>query len=116
MNQSISKPKSSGTPAVKTISYLETAGNFFPGIIFRVDLALKKTVCINNKLEEFLGYSNQELASLPNGFFDLIFQDDVPRVETEFAAFDSLSEGDIAIFIARFNEKDGGCRYLKNFC
>jgi PAS domain S-box-containing protein len=116
MNQSIQYLTSLSEVGDKSKNFLEKWGGFFPAIVFIYNLERREVSCVNSKLTDYLGYAASDLENLAHGFAALVYADDLPLVNSAIDKFDLLPNGESCIFTARFNHKDGGCRYLKCSC
>jgi PAS domain S-box-containing protein len=100
----------------KTNTILGKCANFFPAIIFNYSLETQEVTCMNNKLQEYLGFSVEEFENLHYGLRGLIMEDDTALVQDAVDKFTTLPIGQSLSFLARFNHKNGGCRYLRSTC
>jgi len=94
----------------------EVCSDFFPAIILTYDLKKKELLSANNKLEEYLGFSNQEFENLKYSLPGIALEEDRHIVTAAVDKFHSLPVGSAVDFTARFVHKNGELRWLKCCC
>lgn len=115
MSQQI--PNLTGLPrSAPVASFVDKCLDHFPGIVFKYDVNRDSYECLNNKLQEYLGFTGEEFENLNYRFIDLVYNEDVESVSSLLEQLPSLVPSNPLQFTARFNRKEGGCRYLRNSC
>jgi signal transduction histidine kinase len=113
MSDTVRQLNDIANPGLETTAILEKCGNFLPAIVFLYDVERESVSSLNDKLQDTLGYSVQEFHNLNYGLTGIVFNEDVDLVKAAIQRFPSLDKGESFSFVARFNHKDGSCKYLK---
>lgn len=116
MNQSISKINALVESGVIQSASSEKWANFFPGIVFTYFPLTDRVRSLNEKVNDYLGYSIREVENLEKGFSDLVHDEDRSKTAGILQALAPLPEGASNTFIARFIHRDGSLRWLKCYC
>ena len=97
-----------------TAAHFEEIYNYFPSLIYVIDLEKKKVNYINkNRCSKMLGLTTDDLA----GFDDLsklVFEEDRDVVNRELRTFELLADSDEHSFQCRLNSKPGEYRYFRS--
>jgi PAS domain S-box-containing protein len=88
-------------------------GNFFPGIVYTFDVRSGEVTYLNDKITQILGYTPEEFVAFPDNWLSIIHPDDLDFFKQTLDGYYQLRENESFSFIARYNHKDGGCKYLK---
>lgn len=113
MSQQIQRLTSLGSSGEKDNSLHESCINFFPALVYTMDLDRGEVIALNDKLTEYLEYTVGDLEAYGSKLSALVYEGDSDVYANALQAFRVLKPGDSHTFTARFNKKGGGCRYLK---
>jgi signal transduction histidine kinase len=116
MNQSVPQLNSKVDNGLRNSVLMEKCGSFIPAILFFYEPGSGKVSFLNDRLKDFLGFTAQEFQVLGYNYMDLVYADDLDVVTRELRRLEDLPKDGTHSFTARFNHKDGGCKYLKNVC
>jgi PAS domain S-box-containing protein len=87
-----------------------------PGVIFIYDLAQRSQVYVNEKVQEILSYTSQEILQMhEETLLRLIHPDDVYVFYEREEKSLTLKDGDIRQFEYRLKKKDGTYSWIKNY-
>ncbi|WP_207493946.1 PAS domain-containing sensor histidine kinase [Aridibaculum aurantiacum] len=96
--------------------FIEKINNTSPGLIYVFDLLDKKEVYTNNKVEDLLGYTHEELQAMGSNYLEIVqHPDDIPAVLEHFASFSTLKDGEITSFEHRLKTKEGKYCWIRNY-
>lgn len=87
--------------------------DILPVIIYVYDSSSGGLRYINNKVTDILGYSLEDIQGWNNDMLQLVFRDDVQLVKQQLEKCNMLPDNDNCAYQARFNHKEGSCKYLK---
>lgn len=112
MSQPIQYFTSLGT-GEKEPSFVDNCINFFPALVYTLDLDRDEVISVNDKLTEYLEFSVADLDTFQGRLSALVYEEDQGIYEKALQQFRELKSDGSYAYIARFNKKSGGCRYLK---
>lgn len=88
--------------------------DYFPSIIYTLDLQDNKTTYINqSRLSQALGFSAQEIQSWNSDILKMVFEEDEPAVRSELAKFLDLDDDNELAYDSRLNHKDDSWHYFR---
>lgn len=88
--------------------------DYFPSIIYTVDVQDNKTTYINqSRLSQALGFSAQEIQAWDSDVMKMVFKDDEIAVRSELAKFLDLSDENELAYESRLNHKDDNWHYFR---
>lgn len=86
----------------------------YPGVVWIFDVQRSEGVYVSSKLSQVLGYEPLDFQSFPDHWLSIVLDEDRELFEQYMHRTRSLvSEQESESIVARFNHKDGGCKYLK---
>jgi PAS domain S-box-containing protein len=87
---------------------------YFPAIIYTMDLQDKKTTYINqSRLSQTLGFTRDEIQSWNSDVLKMIFEEDATGFESELEKFIDLSDDAELAYDSRFNHKSDNWHYFR---
>jgi PAS domain S-box-containing protein len=116
MNQSVPHLNSRIDNGLRNSVFMENCPSFIPAILLLYQPESGKVSFLNDRLKDVLGFTAQEIEVMGFVYMDLVYADDLDVVAAELRKIRELPKERTHTFTARFNHKDGGCKYLKNFC
>jgi PAS domain S-box-containing protein len=113
MSQPIQPFTSSGVSKDRDQTFVDNCINFFPAMVFTMDLGRGEVISVNDKLREYLDFHPADFGDHKGNLSALICDDDQPIFADALREFRALQPGGSYTFTARFNKKGGGCRHIK---
>jgi PAS domain S-box-containing protein len=98
---------------VQTDELQQRITDFLPAIIYVYDTNSQKLRYINKKITDVLGYSFDDIKGWGNDMLQMVFKDDVQLVKQQLEKCNTLPDNDNCAYQARFNHKEGSCKYFK---
>ncbi|HYC34688.1 MAG TPA: PAS domain-containing protein [Candidatus Paceibacterota bacterium] len=87
-----------------------------PGIIYVFDLVEGRQVFSNNKIQEVLGYTNEEMDAFGNDILPILMHpSDLPTAIKRAEYLKELKQGEITEWEYRVKAKDGQYRWMRNY-
>ena len=94
--------------------FIEKIAAAIPQMLYIYDIAQNKTIYINHKVTDLLGYTTEEIMNLRTGLFDIIHPDDVDFVKQQNNHVLKASDDDIITFTYRIKDKNGNFQTMTN--
>ena len=94
--------------------FVERITNATPSIVYILDVASRKLLYANERLQSILGYSQSDLGSMDGAALNLLAHpDDQPRFIESFQELLSLRDDEVQEVEARVQHADGSWRWLQ---
>jgi PAS domain S-box-containing protein len=98
---------------VQTDEMQQRITDFLPAIVYVYDTNSRKLRYINKQVTDVLGYSFEDIRSWDNDVLQMVFKDDLQLVKQQLESCFEMSDDDKCAYQARFNHKEGSCKYFK---
>ncbi len=104
--------KTNGNGNIFTRHILETV----PGIVFVFDCIHNRDIYVNKTVQEFLGYSPEEMEGMGNEILqNLVHPDDLQSILNYNAEFASAKDGEIRSVRYRIRDSHGNYRWMRSY-
>jgi PAS domain S-box-containing protein len=98
---------------VQTDEMQQRITDFLPAIVYVYDTNSRKLRYINKQVTDVLGYSFEDIRNWDNDVLQMVFKDDLQLVKQQLESCFEMSDDDKCAYQARFNHKEGSCKYFK---
>ncbi len=97
----------------KDENQLHSIADLFPDLVYVYEVKDKKLRYINRRIQELLGFDQEEVSGWEDKLNRLVFKDDLPLVEEELNKYSLLQDENSHSYNCRLNSKAGEFRYFK---
>lgn len=97
----------------KDENQLHSIADLFPDLVYVYEVKDKKLRYINRRIQELLGFDQEEVSGWEDKLNRLVFKDDLPLVEEELNKYSQLQDENSHSYNCRLNSKAGEFRYFK---
>lgn len=83
-----------------------------PDILFVMNINTKEILYTSSAIERILGYSKKQVKLMKQPLFDMMFAEDVPKINAHLEAMKAAKDGEILEIEYRLNHSDGTLRWF----
>lgn len=103
-------------PCILDERFLERMAQTMPGILFVYDTVERKNIYANRAIEDYLGYTVEQIQAIPNLAEEIVHPEDHAAWESYVAGFETLADGEIRESEYRVRHANGSYRWLNFRC